>query len=124
MRIMRDRLIELVCEATQEDNCVAHCNYPPCNKCKSIADHLLSNGVIVLPFEIGDTVYDISEYLEDDPSPQIYELRNREMTIEKTKYGAYRYTYDGCYICPEKIGTQIFFTKAEAERALKGGAEE
>lgn len=42
---MRDKLIELICEELQSDNCIAHCNYPPCYGVKFIADHLISHGV-------------------------------------------------------------------------------
>ena len=43
----RDRLIELVCDKIQDGHCIGHCNYPPCNQCKELADHLITNDVIV-----------------------------------------------------------------------------
>ena len=54
---MRDRLIELVCEGIQTDECIGHCNHPYCHEVERIADHLLANGVIVLPCKVWDTVY-------------------------------------------------------------------
>ena len=45
----RDRLIELICEITQDDLCLAHCNFPPCNIVKQKTDYLIANGVVVLP---------------------------------------------------------------------------
>lgn len=33
----REKLIELICDNLQVDGCIAHCNYPPCDKCKNTA---------------------------------------------------------------------------------------
>lgn len=57
----RERLIELICESTQTEECIAHCNHPPCRQCANTADYLLSNGVIVPPCKVGDTVYVLME---------------------------------------------------------------
>lgn len=43
----KDRLIELICESIQTDECIAHCNHPYCQQCDIIADHLIANGVTV-----------------------------------------------------------------------------
>ena len=53
---MRDSLIELLCE-TLQDGCEGHCNYPPCSRCKIIADSLLANGWIRPPCKPGDTLW-------------------------------------------------------------------
>ena len=43
---MKNKLIELICEAVREHNCEAHCNCN-CIKVEIIADHLIANGVTV-----------------------------------------------------------------------------
>lgn len=43
---MREKLIELLCEAMQTDDCVGHCN-SNCGRVENTADHLIENGVTV-----------------------------------------------------------------------------
>ena len=52
---MRDRLIRLICENIQTDECVCHCNHPYCFNCESLADHLIANNVFVLPEKMKDS---------------------------------------------------------------------
>ena len=52
---MRDKLIDLICESIQTDECISHCNHPYCIKCESIADHLIANNVFVLPEQMKDS---------------------------------------------------------------------
>ena len=113
---MRDRLIELLQGAYDK-----YINLLEFEK-NIIADHLLANGVIVPPCKVGDTLYDISEFFADYDCPEMYELKDKEMSFEKYK-GEYRFTYDCCYIYPDEIGKTVFLTREEAEQALKGGAE-
>lgn len=89
--MMRERLVELICEGVQTDYCVGSCG-----KCESISDHLLANGVIVVPCKPGDIVY------------RIYDSR------------IIRHKFDWDMV-PELYKT-IFPTHEEAERALKGGS--
>ena len=84
-----------------------------------IVDNLLANGVIVLPFKIGQSVYDISEFMNGSYAPEMYEMKGNELNIELNKAGEYVYTYDGMYIYPEDIGRSLFLTKEEAEEKLK-----
>ena len=44
---MEERLSEIVCEALQNDSCIAHCNYGYCCIVKNVVDKLLENGVIL-----------------------------------------------------------------------------
>ena len=55
----KERLVELICEGRTETGCAAKCilrlgEY--CKTCYNIADHLLSNGVIVPPCNVGDYI--------------------------------------------------------------------
>ena len=52
---MRDKLIDLICESIQTDECISHCNHPYCIKCESISDHLIANNVFVLPEQMKDS---------------------------------------------------------------------
>ena len=52
---MRDKLIELICESIQTDECISHCNHPHCDKCELLADHLIANNVFVLPEKLKDS---------------------------------------------------------------------
>lgn len=58
--MMRDTLKEIICEAIQEEDCIAHCNYPHCHKVNSVVDNLIKHNVIIAPCSVGDTVYYIS----------------------------------------------------------------
>ncbi len=123
---MRDRLIELI-------NGFVFCCHEDCNKLlkgcakcgdEQLADYLLENGVIVLPFDIGDTLYDISEFVEKRSCPEMYELNDGYISIRKDKNEEYFFEYDWTDIFPNAIGKTIFLTKEEAEQALKGGVQE
>lgn len=106
---MRDRLIEMIQNAV--GGCARHW-------AEVIADHLLANGVIVLPVEIGKKIYDATEFFEDSDCPEIYELKDDVMYIEKVGKDRFLFAYDGIYIHPENIGKTVFLTREEAEQAL------
>lgn len=125
---MRDRLIELLKQVNFDfgEECVACCEDG--YKCTPMledffADHLLANGVIVPPCKIGDKLYDATEFFSDTYAPEIYELQDNVMTIEKGRNGEYLFTYDGMYVYPEEIGKTVFLTREEAEAKLKGEQE-
>lgn len=92
MADMRERLIELIVERENR-----------LNRAVSLADHLIENGVIVLPCKVGDTVYQL------DTAGDIYESK-----ITKIIYDTNGIAFD-----ETAIGTSIFRTEAEAEQALK-----
>ena len=124
---MRDRLMKLLCgvECDGEET-LGNCPQRRDGKCRTvqklemcqigaIADHLLANGVIVLPCEVGATVYELVSWCD--------------------------YTnchFEGCAGCGKcndrgvlerefnlshlaQIGKTVFRTREEAEQALKGG---
>ena len=58
---MRDKLIELVRNAPRTDVVYGDIKLSePCQTVRTIVDHLLDHGVVVLPVKPGDTVYTIS----------------------------------------------------------------
>lgn len=125
---MRERLIELLddfgddialCDACKrsKDDCVA---------CKNelLAEHLLKNGVVVLPCKVGDVVYYTSKSpisLSVIPN-KIYKAdvvrivhTNNGVTVCIQIHNEY-----GCTEIPYvKLGKDIFLTKEEAEAALE-----
>ena len=120
----RDRLIELMREAE-----LAHLEETimrphTISSNEFLADYLLANGVIVPPCKVGDIVY-VVDYTR--LGNMIFECTIEE--ISHFTYGTYYYLNWGLHIprfkaCQEKsFGKTIFFTKEEAEQALKGGAE-
>ena len=100
---MRDRLMELI-------NDVVH----PCHA-GALADYLISNGVIVPPCKVGDTVYRISK-------------RYGGWCVLPRTVCSIRYSLDSrgniaWYLfttIEDRIGETVFLTSEEAEQALKG----
>lgn len=43
----REKLVEIVCNAIQEADCISHCNHPPCYKVHHVVDELISHCVTV-----------------------------------------------------------------------------
>lgn len=113
MRYMKDRIMKLINEV--RGNEIALANY----EADILADHLIANGVILLPFKIGQTLYDVTEFVSSTYAPEMYELKDNELSIEKGKDGKLTFVYDGMYVFPEDIGKTVFLTKEEAEKALK-----
>ena len=44
---VREKLVEIVCDATQINGCIHSCNHPPCAMVGRIVDALIANGVTV-----------------------------------------------------------------------------
>lgn len=44
---VRGKLVEIVCDATQINECIHSCNHPPCAMVRGIVDALIENGVTV-----------------------------------------------------------------------------
>lgn len=42
----KEKLVKIVCEA-MEDECIGHCNHPPCFHVERVVNALLENGVTV-----------------------------------------------------------------------------
>lgn len=87
---------------------------------EDIADYLLSNGVIVLPCKVGDTVY----------IPWEYNYTNGVAFSEVEKIVFYTPNVPRIFIkrlesdmpmlsnfCPDDFGKTVFLTKEEAEKA-------
>ena len=107
---MCERLIELMqekCEVIAVDNgefIETTVNW------QEIADHLLANGVIVLPCKVGDTVYCIR--YDKSRKPFIKPLEVLSMTLCLTGDFAIFTTKE------DMLGKTVFLTREEAEKAL------
>jgi hypothetical protein len=114
----KERLVELIGQAKSVEASGIDCEVTD----EYIADHLLaSEEVIVLPFKIGQTLYDISEFLDGTASPIMYELCSPSIEIDRVTEDVYLISYDGCYIYPDEIGKTILFSREEAEKKLEEG---
>lgn len=126
---MRERLIELVGQAT------ARCNGTFCWDCEYkneiqdgrccsslITDHRLANGVIVPPCAVRDIVYMVT------PGGRIHE---KKVLGSKSVVGSnlrdeiwvkHSFTCESALVFNEDdIGKTVFLSREEAEQALKGG---
>ena len=82
-----------------------------------IADHLLSNGVIVPPCKVGDTVYRLAHNVDKTEwkVADFWEVIKIEIYEDETGI----IDDSDNYFSNEDIGKTIFLTKEEAEQALK-----
>lgn len=133
---MRDRLIELLNEATFGVNVHTLADHLKKETIEAVADHLLANGVIVPPCKVGDTVWVNWERYrgkKETRPVKVYALRfdtkKNSMRIcvegnfEISSYGgSYTHYYNGTFAW-NSVGKTVFLTREEAEWALKGGGE-
>lgn len=111
----REKLIELIQNAV--GGCARHW-------AEIIADHLLSNGVIVPPVELGSRR---KVYIPVKGTTLVYETKvyaigvdeDGEMTINPKEYPEEVISISGF-----NIGKTVFFTKEEALKALKERKEQ
>lgn len=89
----REKLVDLIIESVR--GCAR-------NWAEVISDHLLANGVVVLPCKVGDTVY------------QSDGVRVYESTIKNVIYDTNGIAFD-----ENAIGKTVFLSREKAEKALK-----
>ena len=65
---VREKLVEIVCDAMQADGCIGHCNYPPCFAVERVVNALIAHGV---------TVQDNTEITDE----LLKQLRNAPLTV-------------------------------------------
>lgn len=113
----RDRLVELMEEWYKQD------------EVDSLADHLLANGVIVLPCKVGDTLWILWSYYSNGEKKvcpvQVKALRfdtkknNKRICVSGTMHMiGYDHHYNGTFTW-DSIGKTLFLTKEEADRELE-----
>ena len=113
---MRDRLIELLIKRGV--------TFRTCD----IADYLLNNGVIVPPCKVGDTVYWLEDIgIQKLPDISEYIVENIVVGLNPSKYILYckrKTSNNRERFFNESLGKTVFFTKEEAEKALKESVQE
>ena len=113
----RERLIELL---MQGDIAASKQGVFNCCMCKReaeiLADHLLENGVIVPPVQVGATVYCTDSYRHLIKPLEIFGF---DCTKRICKYYCSSGDYTPAWFNPAEIGKTVFLTREEAEKALK-----
>lgn len=113
---MRERLIELLRNAPRTNVVYGNIKLDkPAQTLQTIADHLLANGVIVLPCKVGDVIYYLDRY-------------SNSIQTDTVKF--FTVTKNGCKPILERHnkkfwemyewGKTVFLSKEEAEKALRG----
>ena len=113
----RDRLIELI----QKSNCVSVWDYhkddfKTPDPISTLADHLLSNDVVVSPFKVGTKVYVITSATSDGKNLYIFE---DIITAYQINMGYRVMCFDNHLGEPHWNWDKVFLTKEQAEEKLK-----
>jgi hypothetical protein len=116
---MRDRLIELIQQATTLyldylDSLDQNGLIDTEGRSKFIADHLLANGVIVPPCKVGDIIYHLHPNHNNEWG--IEEKEVLSVMIDKQGIKIYAATME--LFWSMHFGICVFLTKEEAEKAL------
>ena len=106
-RESQERLVELIVDAV--GGCAKHW-------AEIIADHLLANGVIVPPFEVGTKVYVITSATSNGKNLYIFE---DTITAYQINMGYRVMCFDNYLGEPHWNWDKVFLTREEAEEKLK-----
>ena len=106
---LRDKLFELI----EKAGCVSGFG-------GQLADFLIANGVVVLPIQPEQVVYETTEFLDGTPSPEIYHYSDWWVNVGLDhENGGYMFLYDSVRIYHSDIGKTLFLSLEEAEKSLK-----
>jgi hypothetical protein len=105
---MKEKLIEIMNSVpTNGGHCVTTAD---------LAEHLIQNGVVVLPCKVGDVVYRIMT----SPHTKIKSIKETKVCrIAVDADGIYLFCQH-CAAAKSVLGKNVFLSREEAERALKG----
>ena len=119
----RERLIELINKAKDTHPTAPIINGFRQDLAEYLADHHLSNGVIVPPCKVGQTVWWLRGWC--DGSHEIAEGKVSMLQQKADKSWKVRITVNSSVwdFTPNEIGTSYFLTKEEAEAKLKERSE-
>lgn len=118
----RERLIDLINDVKDIYPTIPIINGIRQDSSEVIADHLLSNGVIVPPCKVGDIVWFVRN-IGDKSREKITETSIEKVVLKKT--GLYiKLDCNSMYETScNSIGKTVFLTKSQAEEALKNEQE-
>ena len=116
---MRDRLVELIYEARKEwdvyfNDCLLKGKPRSKTLNEFIADHLIENGVIVLPCKVGTELF-LSDYINGHHRLKEYKFLGNEIAVVIDCWEWQR----TCTRMLSDFGKTVFLTKEEAEQKLK-----
>lgn len=83
-----------------------------------------SGRLVVLPCEVGDYIYDISEFTDENEYPEMIVVRAYYIELSLDADGEINYCIAGYDYKKEDFGKTVFRTIEEAEAALKGGGQD
>lgn len=110
---MRDRLVELLFESELFNGADGKAD------ANTLADHLLANGVVILPFEIGGLVYVIQ-----DGGVKPARIESQYYVSKERKTNIFARSLDGERDWLFDLGDvdkTVYMSMYDAEQALKGG---
>lgn len=100
--------------------CRTDCSYKQIYGRLAEYEDLEEQGLLVrLPCKVGDTVYDISEFVEGIPYPEMYEYYADYFGIGKSDDGRTVISIDCVDYYPEDFGRIVFTSREAAEKALE-----
>ena len=84
---VREKLVEIVCDAMERDGCIGHCNNSPCFEVERVVNALIANDVTVQEWiSVDDKLPEIPEGWVESPEPVLYMMKNTK-TIYAGYYG-------------------------------------
>lgn len=107
---MRDRLVELIREYSDGRGRISP---------KDLADHLIENGVRILPCDVGDTVYYLDGSIIVESEVHCISFGGRYGDYKGGQIHIYDSDKDNITVKLDSFGKRAFPTKAEAEQKLK-----
>lgn len=110
---MRDRLIELIADFTED---LSARDLHKADFDEKFADYLLAEGVIVPPVKVGQMVYVITSQTSDNKNLYIFE---DIITHYRICYGCTIMCFDNHLGVPSLNWNKVFPTREEAEKALE-----
>ena len=104
-----------------------HRDVIPAEAIQKLAEYedMEEQGLLVrLPCKVGDTVYDISEFVERTPCPEMYEFHDDYIGIGKSDDGRTVISIDCMDYYMDDFGRIVFTSREAAEKALEGRMKE
>jgi hypothetical protein len=111
---VRDRLVELL-----KDNPMLDVLYAEDDEWKCAADHLIENGVRILPCDVGDTVYYLDGSIIVESKVHCISFGGRYGDYKGGQIHIYDSDKDNITVKLDNFGKTVFLTKKQAEQKLK-----